>query len=662
MTTTLCFVGARRGNAFMNELLAAVAHEVEAAGMPTELALDALPGDGSYVYVLVPHEYYVCVREEDHPTRAQLGRTIAFCTEQPGTHWFDLTRAHAASVGAAVDIYPDAVRELERHGVGAEHFQLGYSGFWDRWNRDESRNRPVDVLHLGAVNQRRLRALAGFAGTLWPHRTRLLVPPEQPKTRERADFLLGEAKWECLRSAKILLNLHRQESAYFEWVRVLEAIANGCVLVSEHSPDCDPLVPGEHFVSGTLENLALLADHLLRDDARLAAMRLAAYDQVRAKLPMRPAAERLIAIAERLARSPRSSRAKGGSIPGSTRQATRHRLRTYLRSGPDPRLDGLYDRQWSLGEWSKRSDVVLKRLVIGQIELNRRLAAHEAALRHEDPAELRVIARTPAYARSEPRVSVLIPLYNHAEEVRAALESVAASEYESVEVVVLNDASVDRSQEAALDFLAEHAHVAGMLLQHVVNRGLGRTRNDLVASARGELVFMLDADNEIYPTALDRLVQALDDDADAFFAYSMLEEHVDGEPDTLRSFLPWEPGRLAESNYIDAMSLLRREELLGLGGYTDDPRLHGWEDYDLWCRTAERGLRGVLDPRNSRALSPRRTLDAVLDHQRRHVRCRVASALPVSGSRRPSEEQERRDQLTAKRARASSSSRDPENL
>ena len=116
VTTTLCFVGARRGNAFMNELLAAVAHEVEAAGMPTELAFDALPEDSSYVYVLIPHEYYECVREELHPTRAQLGRTIAFCTEQPGTHWFDLTRAHAASAGAAVDIYPDAVRALARAG------------------------------------------------------------------------------------------------------------------------------------------------------------------------------------------------------------------------------------------------------------------------------------------------------------------------------------------------------------------------------------------------------------------------------------------------------------------------------------------------------------------------------------------------------------------
>ena len=80
-----------------------------------------------------------------------------------------------------MDIYKGAVRGARAGGVDAEHFPLGYTSFWDRWERDESVERPVDVLHLGAVNERRLRALAGYAGTLWPHRTRLLIPPEKPE-------------------------------------------------------------------------------------------------------------------------------------------------------------------------------------------------------------------------------------------------------------------------------------------------------------------------------------------------------------------------------------------------------------------------------------------------------------------------------------------------
>jgi hypothetical protein len=44
------------------------------------------------------------------------------------------------------------------------------------------------------------------------------------------------------------------------------------------------------------------------------------------------------------------------------------------------------------------------------------------------------------------------------------------------------------------------------------------------------------------------------------------------------------------------MAMLRRDELLELGGYSVDPRLTGWEDFHLWCRCAEAGRRGVLVP------------------------------------------------------------------
>jgi hypothetical protein len=118
----------------------------------------------------------------------------------------------------------------------------------------------------------------------------------------------------------------------------------------------------------------------------------------------------------------------------------------------------------------------------------------------------------------------------------------------------------------------------------------------MAAAARGELLFMLDADNEVYPTALGRLADALAADPGAAFAYSLIEAHTQGRPRTLLSSLPWDPRRLRLGNYIDAMSMLRRSALLEAGGYTDDLRLHGWEDFDLWCRFAEQGLRGLLVP------------------------------------------------------------------
>jgi len=64
----------------------------------------------------------------------------------------------------------------------------------------------------------------------------------------------------------------------------------------------------------------------------------------------------------------------------------------------------------------------------------------------------------------------------------------------------------------------------------------------------------------------------------------------------LRGSLPWEPQRLTRQNWIDAPALIWRRQLVELGGYSTDPRLHGLEDFDLWCRIASASLRGAHVP------------------------------------------------------------------
>ena len=58
----------------------------------------------------------------------------------------------------------------------------------------------------------------------------------------------GRAKHELLAGSRVLLNVHQGERDYFEWIRVLEAISNGCLVVTERSGGYAPLVPGRHFI------------------------------------------------------------------------------------------------------------------------------------------------------------------------------------------------------------------------------------------------------------------------------------------------------------------------------------------------------------------------------------------------------------------------------
>jgi hypothetical protein len=398
----------------------------------------------------------------------------------------------------------------------------------------------------------------------------LLIAPAKPKPEAAPFFLLGDEKYELLRSSKTLLNLHRDGAEALEWPRVLEAICNGCVVVTERSIDMAPLVPGEHLVAGRAESLAALAQGLVERPDELSRLRLAAYDLVREELPMSIGARRLIEVAEGLARTRMRA---GGEL---------------LAADPAP------NGRDATAAVEKAIEPVLRAVKRTQLGLQEARRAEARRTGGEPRAE--PLVATPAYAGARPRVTVAISLFDYEREVTAALDSVAASEYDDFEVLVLDDASTDDSASTVVRYLQARPWLPAALLRHTANAGLPRTRNALTAQARGELVFVLDADNGVYPQALGRLVAALDADPGAAFAYPMIAVHEIGKPAGLLSLHEWDPSLLVDDNFIDAMALIRRSALETVGGYCTDPRLAGWEDYDLWCQFAARGWRGVHVP------------------------------------------------------------------
>jgi hypothetical protein len=350
-------------------------------------------------------------------------------------------------------------------------------------------------------------------------------------------------------------------------------------VVSEHSRDCAPLIPGKHFVSGRAQDLALLADLLLDDDDRLAELRASAYELVRESLPIERSIDRLLAVAETLPAAPPASRPSPSSHSTASNP---DELAELVMAAADRELQPIR--------------AALKGVTIDMLETRRALSMLQVLALGEDPQQPLVAAETESYGAVRPRVSVAISLHNYALEIVEALDSVAASEHDAFEILILDDASVDDSAQVVSSYLADRPWLPARLLRHRANRGLGRTRNALVAQARGDFVFILDADNTVYPTALARLEAGLTEDPEASFAYAVSAILVNGEPQGLLSRHAWDPARLRDGNYIDAMALIRRDRLIEIGGYGEDPRLLGCEDYDLWCRFAEAGQRGVHVP------------------------------------------------------------------
>lgn len=567
-----------RGNIFMTEIAEVISAAISDLGYETAFPAPGLPEAGAGVVNLVvaPHEFFVLQPGRTATELLQAAEaSVCVGVEQPGTYWYDLT-VHYASVGRCVlDISTYAVEEHRRRGLDASHLQLGYHRLWDHWGGDVTRQRATDLLFLGSVTDRRARLLGDAAPLLWDCRSDLrLFEYPRPMSRPVGRFVAGPAKWDLLADSRILLNVHRNDVPYFEWVRSLEAVCNGCLLVTESSADYGPLVAGEHLVAAPSDTLGALAASLVLDEPLRREIVASAYDHVRTELGL---TAHLAPICESLV--------QGAARPTRARPALPHPPHPHAGGPPQPPLLG------DIHATETRVRARVKELLDSETTLIRSLETLEAELRHGDASHSEIEA-TPAWDGFDAELTVLVTSYDYEGYLPDALDSVIASEDVRAELIVVDDHSGDGSVDLLRRYLDQHRWYPIQVIARAANAGVGAARNAGFAAARTDRVFVLDADNYVFPNGLRKLCDALDADPAAAFAYGIIGRL--GQPGLL-SHIPWDVARLLDNNYIDAMALIRTEAWEQVGGYdTDVSNLRGWEDYDLWLRVAAAGGHGTF--------------------------------------------------------------------
>lgn len=105
-----------------------------------------------------------------------------------------------------------------------------------------------------------------------------------------------------------------------------------------------------------------------------------------------------------------------------------------------------------------------------------------------------------------PRVSVIVPTFNRAASIAAAVKSALDQTFADLEVLVIDDGSTD----ATADVLADISDARLFLLRHDRNAGAAAARNTGLKAARGELIAFLDSDDTWMPEKLALQVAALD--------------------------------------------------------------------------------------------------------------------------------------------------------
>lgn len=205
-------------------------------------------------------------------------------------------------------------------------------------------------------------------------------------------------------------------------------------------------------------------------------------------------------------------------------------------------------------------------------------------------------------AGQKPRAAVVVSLFNYANRIEAALESVAAQTLSALELVVVDDGSSDSSADVAKAWLELHAPRFSrvQLLRHRANAGLAAARNTAFMNCDAEWVFVLDADNLLFPHAISAcLAQAELASVGAGVVHPLVEVIGDGlhghDGRSLISRISWQKAAFLHGNVIDAMALVRRSAWQAVGGYSHIEG--GWEDFDFWCKLIDANFYGVLCPR-----------------------------------------------------------------
>lgn len=114
----------------------------------------------------------------------------------------------------------------------------------------------------------------------------------------------------------------------------------------------------------------------------------------------------------------------------------------------------------------------------------------------------------PRRRRRNPRLSVVVPVYNVADYLAECLDSINAQDFGDFEVIMVDDGSTDRSAQIASDYVARHSH---MRLIRTGNHGLGSARNTAMREARGDYLTFVDSDDSVPPYSFGLLVSTLDE-------------------------------------------------------------------------------------------------------------------------------------------------------
>lgn len=207
-----------------------------------------------------------------------------------------------------------------------------------------------------------------------------------------------------------------------------------------------------------------------------------------------------------------------------------------------------------------------------------------------DLAPMPQALRLPRDPRPEPTIGVVVPCYRHGIFLDACIDSIKAQTYAAAAIVVVDDCSEDPETIKALARLDDDPDVT--VLRQSKNLGPSAARNRAIEHLNTSYFLPIDADDELLPEALERMLDSLEQAPEEVGFVYPHAQHIGNRTDLVRSpdYNVW---LLMEQNYCPAPALFDRRLFDGTGVSYPEEIVVGHEDWDLVLQLAERGVRGI---------------------------------------------------------------------
>jgi glycosyltransferase involved in cell wall biosynthesis len=213
-------------------------------------------------------------------------------------------------------------------------------------------------------------------------------------------------------------------------------------------------------------------------------------------------------------------------------------------------------------------------------------------------------------ANSPALVTVVVGAFNHERYVVECLDSIVRGTYPNLELVIVDDASVDATKQIVRDWIRDHPQFRTTFLDHTKNLGLSASLNEAIGHAGGEYFCLIAADDVMLPNGVTDRVECLlrqPDKLAVFGDTQVIDETGKLLYESVIEGYFWDHGMRKDALEVDALMpynivfhwavpgpafMCRMSTFATIGLYDEECIA---EDYDVYLRLAARGKLGFCN-------------------------------------------------------------------